>query len=115
MVCEMLGAGSGLDNGAADELLHQMMKDQYGNYVVQKTLEVRMRRPAHQPFSASSGRFLCLQFGGYSGYAFRCMPGALLSASCFAACCPHHASRPSLQPPSRISTCVVEPSLHPFA
>ena len=40
MVEEMLGDGSGLVGPAKDELLHQMMRDQYGNYVVQKTLEV---------------------------------------------------------------------------
>ena len=40
LVQEMLGEGSNLVGPARDELLHQMMRDQYGNYVVQKTLEV---------------------------------------------------------------------------
>ena len=33
--------GPGTDSGQAMQPLHELMKDQYGNYVVQKTLEVR--------------------------------------------------------------------------
>ena len=40
LVSTMLGDGSGLDAAEADQLLQTMTKDQYGNYVVQKTLEV---------------------------------------------------------------------------
>ena len=52
LVEEMLGEGSGLVGPARDELLHQMMRDQYGNYVVQKTLEVSpcFWFPADDPF-----------------------------------------------------------------
>ncbi|EIE19195.1 ARM repeat-containing protein [Coccomyxa subellipsoidea C-169] len=39
LVSTMLGEGSGLDSAGADQLLQTMTKDQYGNYVVQKTLE----------------------------------------------------------------------------
>ncbi|KAK9904800.1 hypothetical protein WJX75_002758 [Coccomyxa subellipsoidea] len=39
LVSTMLGDGSGLDAAEADQLLQTMTKDQYGNYVVQKTLE----------------------------------------------------------------------------
>ncbi len=41
LVSTMLGEGSGLDSAGADQLLQTMTKDQYGNYVVQKTLEVQ--------------------------------------------------------------------------
>ena len=42
MVQEMLGETSGLADPAKAEFLNEMMRDQYGNYVVQKTLEVSL-------------------------------------------------------------------------
>ncbi|CAL8464526.1 g4061 [Coccomyxa elongata] len=39
LISTMLGEPSGLDPKDADQLLQTMTKDQYGNYVVQKTLE----------------------------------------------------------------------------
>ncbi len=45
LISKMLGEQSGLNPTDADQLLQTMTKDQYGNYVVQKTLEVRETLP----------------------------------------------------------------------
>lgn len=72
LISTMLGEQSGLSPTDADQLLQTMTKDQYGNYVVQKTLEVRRSSPSSCHDTAASFSDLDTEEFGTLLYHLQC-------------------------------------------